>query len=88
MRFSDPNVMYWFWVIVIGILAGFLAGKLMRGRGFGVLVDLLVGIVGSFIGGWVFGMLGIGAYGLIGQLLVSLVGALLLLFLIRLIKSA
>jgi uncharacterized membrane protein YeaQ/YmgE (transglycosylase-associated protein family) len=88
MRFSDPNTAYWFWVIVIGILAGFLAGKLMRGRGFGVLVDLLVGILGSFIGGWVFGMLGIGAYGLIGQLLVSLVGALLLLFLIRLIKSA
>jgi uncharacterized membrane protein YeaQ/YmgE (transglycosylase-associated protein family) len=88
MRFSDPNTMYWFWVIVIGILAGFLAGKLMRGRGFGVLVDLLVGILGSFIGGWFFGMLGIGAAGLVGQLLVSLVGALLLLFLIRLIKSA
>jgi len=88
MRFSDPNTAYWFWVVVIGILAGFLAGKLMRGKGFGLLVDLLVGIVGSFIGGWVFGMMGIGAYGLIGQLLVSLVGALLLLFLIRLIKSA
>jgi uncharacterized membrane protein YeaQ/YmgE (transglycosylase-associated protein family) len=89
MRFSDPNTAYWFWVIVIGILAGFLAGKLMRGRGFGVLVDLLIGIVGSFIGSWIFGKLGIATSGgFIGQLLVSLVGALLLLFLIRLIKRA
>ncbi len=59
MRFSDQNIAYWFWVILIGILAGFLAGKLMRGKGFGVLVDLLLGIVGSFVGSWIFGKLGI-----------------------------
>jgi len=80
---------YWVWEIVIGILAGFLAGQIMRGKGFGVLVDLLVGIVGSFIGGWVFGMLGIfPGYGVIGQLVVAVIGALLLLFLVRLIKRA
>jgi uncharacterized membrane protein YeaQ/YmgE (transglycosylase-associated protein family) len=61
----------------------------MRGKGFGVLVDLLIGIVGSFIGGWVFGMLGFPVgYGLIGQLVVAVIGALLLLFLVRLIKKA
>jgi uncharacterized membrane protein YeaQ/YmgE (transglycosylase-associated protein family) len=87
MRFSDPNTAYWFWVILIGILAGFLAGKLMQGRGFGLLVDLLLGIVGSFIGSWVFARLGIATTGgFIGQLLVSLVGALLLLFIVRLIR--
>jgi uncharacterized membrane protein YeaQ/YmgE (transglycosylase-associated protein family) len=87
MRFSDPNTASWFWVILIGILAGFLAGKLMQGRGFGLLVDLLLGIVGSFIGSWIFARLGIATTGgFIGQLLVSLVGALLLLFLVRLIR--
>jgi uncharacterized membrane protein YeaQ/YmgE (transglycosylase-associated protein family) len=81
--------MSWVWVIVIGIVAGFLAGKIMRGKGFGILVDLIVGIVGSFIGSWVFGLLGIfPGYGLIGMLIVGLVGALILLFIIRLIKKA
>jgi uncharacterized membrane protein YeaQ/YmgE (transglycosylase-associated protein family) len=80
---------YWVWEIVIGILAGFLAGQIMRGKGFGVLVDLLIGVVGSFIGGWVFGMLGVfPGYGMIGQLVVAVIGALLLLFLVRLIKRA
>jgi uncharacterized membrane protein YeaQ/YmgE (transglycosylase-associated protein family) len=89
MRFSDPNTAYWFWVILIGILAGFLAGKLMRGKGFGLIVDLLLGIIGSFVGSWLFGKLGIATSGgFIGQLLVSLVGALILLFLVRLVKSA
>lgn len=88
MRFSDPNTAYWFWVILIGILAGFLAGKLMRGKGFGLLVDLLLGIVGSFVGSWVFVKLGIATSGgFVGQLLVSLVGALILLFLVRLVRS-
>lgn len=89
MRFSDPNTAYWFWVILIGILAGFLAGKLMRGKGFGLIVDLLLGIIGSFVGSWLFGKLGIATSGgFIGQLLVSLVGALILLFIVRLVKSA
>jgi len=80
---------YWVWTILIGILAGFLAGQIMRGKGFGLLVDLLLGIVGGFIGGWVFGMLGIfPGYTLLGQLVVALVGALLLLFIVRLIKKA
>jgi uncharacterized membrane protein YeaQ/YmgE (transglycosylase-associated protein family) len=77
---------YLIWVIVIGILAGFLAGKIMRGRGYGIIVDLLLGIVGSYIGGWLFTRLGIASGGLVGQLLMALVGALLLLFIVRLIK--
>ncbi|MFZ3217478.1 MAG: GlsB/YeaQ/YmgE family stress response membrane protein [Candidatus Acidiferrales bacterium] len=75
------------WEIIIGILAGFLAGKIVKGSGMGVLVDLIVGIVGSIIGGWVFGLLGLVAYGLIGRLVMATVGAILLLLLVRLIKK-
>jgi uncharacterized membrane protein YeaQ/YmgE (transglycosylase-associated protein family) len=78
--------MYIIWQIVIGILAGFLAGKIMRGRGFGVLVDLLLGIVGSMIGGFVFGVLGLYSSGLVGQLVVATIGAMMLLFLVRQLK--
>ena len=79
----------WLWIVVIGIVAGFLAGKIMRGKGFGVVVDLLLGIGGSFLGGWVFTQLHISmGGGLLGQLLMALVGALLLLFIVRLIKKA
>jgi uncharacterized membrane protein YeaQ/YmgE (transglycosylase-associated protein family) len=75
--------MYLVWQIVIGILAGFLAGKIMRGRGFGILIDLLLGIVGSFLGGIVFGVLGLTSTGIVGRLVIATVGAMLLLFLIR-----
>jgi len=77
------------WTLIIGGLAGFIAGKLMRGEGFGVLVDILVGIVGGWIGGWLFGVLGIWAGGgLIGSLIVAIIGAVILIWLIRLIKRA
>jgi uncharacterized membrane protein YeaQ/YmgE (transglycosylase-associated protein family) len=74
--------------LVIGILAGWLAGKIMKGGGFGLVGDLVVGVVGAFLGGWVFGLLGITAYGLLGTLVTALVGALLLLFIVRLVKKA
>ena len=74
--------------LVIGIVAGWLAGKIMKGGGFGLVGDLVVGVVGAFLGGWVFGLLGITAYGLLGSLVTALVGALLLLFLVRLVKKA
>jgi len=76
------------WTIVIGILAGWLAGQLVKGRGMGLIADLIVGIVGSFLGGFVFGLLGLASYGLIGRLVMSVVGAVILLLLIRLIKRA
>ena len=74
--------------LVIGILAGWLAGKIMKGGGFGLVGDLVVGVVGAFLGGWVFGLLGIAAYGLLGSLVTALIGALLLLFIVRLVKRA
>ncbi len=81
--------MFWLlWVIVIGILAGWIAGKIMRGRGFGLLGDLIIGVIGSLLGGFVFGLIGLGAYGLIGRLVVAVAGAVILLWLIRFIKKA
>lgn len=80
--------MWLIWTIVIGILAGWLAGQLVKGRGMGLIADLIVGIVGSFLGGFVFGLLGLASYGLIGRLVMSVVGAVILLLLIRLIKRA
>jgi len=77
------------WWIVVGLIAGWLAGKVMKGGGFGVLMDIVIGIVGAMIGGWVFGMLGIfSGGGLIGSVLVAFVGACILLWFVRLIKKA
>jgi uncharacterized membrane protein YeaQ/YmgE (transglycosylase-associated protein family) len=76
------------WFLIIGAIAGWLAGRFMRGHGFGILGDIVVGIVGSLIGGYLFGALGvyIGG-GLIGALLVAFVGAVVLLFIVRLVTG-
>jgi uncharacterized membrane protein YeaQ/YmgE (transglycosylase-associated protein family) len=71
------------WEIAIGILAGFLAGKIMRGRGYGVLLDLVLGLVGAVIGGFVFGLLGLHGYGLVGQLVIATAGAVMLIWVVR-----
>ncbi len=77
------------WFILIGIAAGWLAGQLMKGGGFGLVGDLVVGVVGALLGGYIFGLLGISAGGgLLGSLVVATIGAVLLLFLLRMIKSA
>ena len=75
--------MYLLWEIAIGILAGWLAGKIMRGKGYGVLIDLVLGLVGSVVGGFVFGLLGLHAYGLVGQLAIATAGAVMLVYLVR-----
>jgi uncharacterized membrane protein YeaQ/YmgE (transglycosylase-associated protein family) len=74
--------------IAVGLIAGWLAGKVTKGGGFGVLMDIVIGMVGAIIGGWVFGLLGIYSNGgLIGSVLVAFVGAVILLWLVRLIKK-
>ena len=73
--------------IIIGIVAGFLAGKIMRGGGFGLLINLVVGIIGGLLGGWVFGLLGIAAGGILGSLITSVVGAVLLLWILSLFRK-
>lgn len=74
--------------LVVGVVAGFLAGKIMKGRGFGLVGDLIIGVIGSFIGVWLFGLLGLSIGGILGLLVAAIVGALILLYVIRLAKSA
>jgi uncharacterized membrane protein YeaQ/YmgE (transglycosylase-associated protein family) len=73
--------------LLIGVLAGFIAGKIFKGSGFGLVGDLIVGVIGAFIGGWVFGLLGISSGGIIGLLIAAVVGALILLYVIRLARA-
>ena len=73
--------------LVIGAVAGWLAGTLMKGGGFGLLGNIIVGIIGSVVGGFVFGLLGISAGGLIGSIITATAGAALLLFIVGIIKK-
>jgi uncharacterized membrane protein YeaQ/YmgE (transglycosylase-associated protein family) len=75
------------WTLLIGAIAGWIAGKLMRGDGYGVIMDIVIGIIGGWFGGWLFGQLGIHVgHGIIGSLFVAVVGAVILIWLIRLIS--
>jgi uncharacterized membrane protein YeaQ/YmgE (transglycosylase-associated protein family) len=74
------------WFLIIGIIAGWLAGNIMKGGGFGLIGDLVVGVIGSFVGGYVFSFFGLSAYGTIGEIIMATVGAVVLLAVIRLFK--
>ncbi|MBN3858449.1 MULTISPECIES: GlsB/YeaQ/YmgE family stress response membrane protein [unclassified Paraburkholderia] len=75
--------------LIIGAIAGWLAGVLVKGGGFGLIVDIIVGIVGAFIGGWLAGLLGIHiGTGMISSIITAIVGAVILLFIIRLFRRA
>jgi uncharacterized membrane protein YeaQ/YmgE (transglycosylase-associated protein family) len=76
------------WWIVVGLIAGFLAGQVMKGGGFGVVMDIVVGIAGAILGGWLFGLIGIQAGGLIGSIVVAFVGAVILIWIVRQLKKA
>jgi len=74
--------------IVVGLIAGWLAGQVMKGGGYGVLVDIILGILGGILGGWIFGMLVIWrGGGIIGSLIVAFIGAVILVWITRLVKS-
>ena len=74
----------WFAWIIVGLLAGWFAGKITRGRGFGCLVDILLGLIGAVIGGWIVTRLGISALGFFGSLAAATIGAILLVAIARL----
>ena len=80
--------MQFIWFILVGLIAGWLAGKLMKGGGFGVIGDIVVGILGAVVGGWLFGTLGVSTGGgLLGAIAVATVGAVVLIFVVRLFKK-
>jgi uncharacterized membrane protein YeaQ/YmgE (transglycosylase-associated protein family) len=77
------------YILIVGLIAGWATGKLMKGSGYGVLVDILLGIVGAFVGSRVLLMLGIlPAGGLLASILVAIFGAVLVVALVRLLKRA
>jgi uncharacterized membrane protein YeaQ/YmgE (transglycosylase-associated protein family) len=75
------------WFLLIGLVAGWLAGLLMKRRGFGWLGNMIVGVIGALIGGFVFGQLGVSTGGTLGELLSATVGAVILLFLLKALKK-
>ena len=77
---------FWGW-IVIGLIAGWLAGKISRGRGFGCITDIILGIVGSFVGGWIFMRLGIFGGRFLYSLAAATVGAVLLVLIAHLFSG-
>lgn len=77
------------WFLVVGVVAGWLAGKLTKGGGFGLVGDLVLGVVGAMLGGWLFGVFGASmGGGLIGSIIVATIGAVVFLWIVRLIKRA
>ena len=81
--------MNFIWFLIVGLIAGWLAGQVMKGGGYGVVGDMIVGVIGALLGGWLFGQLGISAGGgLIGAIIVAFIGAIILIFLLRVIKRA
>ncbi len=79
------NIIIW---ILTGILAGWLTGLVMRGRGFGLLGDLLIGLLGGLLGGWLLGLVGFAPGGWLGQVLVAFIGGVVLVAIVRLIRRA
>ena len=74
--------------LIVGLIAGWLTGKIMHGRGYGVLMDILLGLVGGVIGGWIFGAFGIVAYNMIGGIATSTVGAVALVGAAHVLRNA
>jgi uncharacterized membrane protein YeaQ/YmgE (transglycosylase-associated protein family) len=80
------KTMEFLWFILIGIAAGWLAGQILKGGGYGLIGDFILGVIGALLGGFLFGLLGITAGGLLGSLITATVGAVILILLVRLIR--
>ncbi len=76
------------WWLVVGLIAGALAGLVMRGGGYGIVGDIIVGLVGALVGGFVAGLFGFGSSGLIASIVIAFVGACIFIFLLRLISGS
>jgi uncharacterized membrane protein YeaQ/YmgE (transglycosylase-associated protein family) len=75
--------------IIVGLVAGWLAGQLMKGGGYGVIVDIILGLLGGVVGGWLFGLLGLSSGGgMIGSIIVAFIGAVILVGITRVLKRA
>jgi uncharacterized membrane protein YeaQ/YmgE (transglycosylase-associated protein family) len=77
---------YLVWFLLVGMVAGWLAGKITKGSGYGVLGDIVIGVIGAFVGGFLFRLVGIVAYGLLGSLIVATIGAVVMVYIVRALK--
>lgn len=75
------------WFLLIGLAAGWLAGRIMKGAGFGLIGDLVIGVIGSMIGGFLFDLLQLNASGKLGSLITATVGAMVLIALLRYLRK-
>jgi uncharacterized membrane protein YeaQ/YmgE (transglycosylase-associated protein family) len=80
--------MEFLWFALIGLAAGWLAGQLTKGGGFGLVGDLVIGVIGALLGGFLFGIVGLAPTSLLGSLITATVGAVLLVILLRLVKRS
>lgn len=75
------------WFLVIGIIAGWVAGRITKGKGFGLFGNLIVGMLGALVGGFLFDLVGLTAYGFLGSLITATIGAIVLLLLLGFVKK-
>lgn len=75
-------------VLLVGAVAGWLAGVIMKGSGFGLVGDIIIGLVGGLIGGWLLPMIGVSFAGIIGSIIMSVIGAVILIYIIKLVRRA
>jgi uncharacterized membrane protein YeaQ/YmgE (transglycosylase-associated protein family) len=81
--------MSFLWFLLVGLIAGWLAGTLVKGGGFGILGNIVIGIIGAFLGGFLFNLLGLSSNGgLLGSIIVATIGAIVLLIIVRALKKA
>jgi uncharacterized membrane protein YeaQ/YmgE (transglycosylase-associated protein family) len=73
-------------LLIIGAIAGWLAGTLVKGYGFGLVGNIVIGVIGAFVGAWLMPMLGFGLAGIVGQIVSATIGAIVLLLLIGLVR--
>ncbi len=76
--------MFWLWYILIGLVTGWLGSLIVKGNGSGLLLNLVIGVIGSLLGGWLFGLMGLGTTSMLGSLITATVGAIVLLLIVSL----
>lgn len=84
----ENNIGYWVWFLIMGGIIGWLAGTIVKGRGFGIVGDVVVGIVGALLGGWLFGTVGLSPYSSFGTFIAALIGAVILVAVTRYFRLA
>ena len=84
---ADVSLSALIWWLVVGLIAGFLASQVMRGGGYGIVGDIIVGLIGALIGGFLASLVGLGSSGLIGTIIIAFIGACILIALLRAVSG-